>query len=197
MTVAAGVATNVVSNSSPTTLGSSITFTATLCGGGALPTGTVAWTVSGSGGATACATSTTSLVAGIATCTITASKAGSYVVSDNYGGDGNYGSVASAPTPSPSRPGSRRTWSATPARRRSARASPSPRRSRRGRDPDRHRRLDRLGLGGATACATSTTSLVAGIATCTITASKAGSYVVSDNYGGDGNYGSVASTPTP
>ena len=91
-TIAKVTPANVVTNSTPTTLGSSVTFTATLAGpsGGTTPTGTVSWTVSGTAGITACTSSTTTLSAGVATCTITASSAGTYVVTDAYGADTNY-----------------------------------------------------------------------------------------------------------
>ena len=91
-TVAKVTPANVVTNSTPTTLGSSVTFTATLSGptGGTTPTGTVSWTVSGTAGITACTSSTTTLSAGIATCSITVSSAGTYVVTDTYGADTNY-----------------------------------------------------------------------------------------------------------
>ena len=91
-TVAKVTPANVVTNSTPTTLGSSVTFTATLAGptGGTTPTGTVSWTVSGTAGITACTSSTTTLSAGIATCSITVSSAGTYVVTDTYGADTNY-----------------------------------------------------------------------------------------------------------
>ena len=91
-TIAKVTPANVVSNSTPTTLGSSVTFTATLSGptGGTTPTGTVSWTVSGTAGITACTSSTTTLSAGVATCSITVSSAGTYVVTDTYGADTNY-----------------------------------------------------------------------------------------------------------
>ena len=89
--------TNVVTNSSPTTMGSSITFTATLTGGGPTPTGTVTWSVSGTAGVSSCSSSTTNLSGGgTATCTVTASAAGTIIVSDAYGGDTNYNNVTSA-----------------------------------------------------------------------------------------------------
>ena len=93
--------TNVVTNSATTgspQLGTSVTFTATVAGasGAKTPTGRITWSVSGSGGATACKTSKTTLTAGTATCAITVSKAGSYVVSDSYGGDTTYAAVKSA-----------------------------------------------------------------------------------------------------
>jgi Bacterial Ig-like domain (group 3) len=87
--------TNVVTNSTPTTLGSSITFTATVGGAGVTPTGTVTWAVGGTAGKNACTSSTTTLSGGTATCTITANTAGTYVVSDSYSGDSSYLAVGS------------------------------------------------------------------------------------------------------
>jgi hypothetical protein len=91
---------NVVTSSAPTTLGSSLTFTATVDGpaGWAAPTGTVNWTVNGTAGISACTSSTATLSAtATATCTVTTSEAGTYVVSDSYGGDSEYNSAPSNP----------------------------------------------------------------------------------------------------
>ena len=98
VSVAGVTPTNVVTNSTPTTLGRSVTFTAAVTGPStaATPTGTVAWMVSGTAGITACTTSATTLSgSGTATCTITVSKAGTYVVSGAYNGDSNYFPVTS------------------------------------------------------------------------------------------------------
>ncbi len=85
---------NRVTNTSPTPLGATLTFTATVAGRGATPTGTVTWKVATPSGVTSCAPTAT-LSNGVATCVITASKAGTYSVSDSYGGDVNYTSVTS------------------------------------------------------------------------------------------------------
>ena len=83
--------TNKVTNSSPTTVGKTVTFTATVAGAGVTPTGSVIWKVSGTAGATSCNSSTTTLSSGgTATCTITISHSGTYAVYDIYGGDANY-----------------------------------------------------------------------------------------------------------
>jgi Bacterial Ig-like domain (group 3) len=87
-------ANNHVTGSSPTILGGTLTFTATVTGAGVAPTGTVTWNLSTPSGVSACP-STATLVNGVATCTITASKAGNYSASDSYGGDANYTSVGS------------------------------------------------------------------------------------------------------
>jgi hypothetical protein len=95
--------TVVVSDSTattPATLGGSVTFTATVTGspGAASPSGTVTWSVGGTGLATACAASTTGLNgSGTATCSVPTPTGGTYVVSSSYGGDGNYLPAGSAP----------------------------------------------------------------------------------------------------
>jgi hypothetical protein len=105
-------ATNVVTNSAggaTVTPGTSVTFTDTVSGSApeGAPTGTVAWKVSGTAGVTACASSTTTLNAGQATCTVTVTNPGSVTVSATYGGDENYpvgtsnGSTVTAVTPAP------------------------------------------------------------------------------------------------
>jgi Tfp pilus assembly protein PilV len=96
VTVPKATPTNVVTNT-PKTVSGTVTFTATLTGSaGVTPTGTVTWMVSGSAGTTSCTSSTTTLNAsGNATCTITLSHLGSYVVSDSYSGDSNYSAVTS------------------------------------------------------------------------------------------------------
>ncbi len=200
VTVGMYAPTNMVSNSTPTTLGSSVVFTATVAGpmGGVTPTGTVVWTVAG-GIATTCGTSTTTLnAAGQATCTITVSKVGSYVVSDAYSGDGNYSALTSAtdtvnvvkvaPTnmvsnSTPTTLGSSVVFTATV-------AGPM------GGVTPTGTVVWTVAGGIATTCGTSTTTLnAAGQATCTITVSKVGSYVVSDAYSGDGNYSALTSAP--
>ena len=84
----------------PATLGGSVTFTATVAGppGAVAPSGTVTWSVSGTGTATACTASTTGLNgSGTATCNVPTPAGGTYIVSASYGGDGNYGTAASGP----------------------------------------------------------------------------------------------------
>jgi hypothetical protein len=99
ITVAAFAPTNVVTNSSPTTLGSTVTYTDTVTGptNGPTPTGTIAWTLSGPNSPTCSSV----LLAGsghtaTATCVITYSQSGTYTASAAYPGDSNYNSVTSA-----------------------------------------------------------------------------------------------------
>ena len=108
-------ATNTVTNSAngtTVTPGTSVTFTDTVSGSApeGAPTGTVAWTVGGTAGVTACASSTTTLSTGQATCTVTVTNPGTVTVSATYGGDENYPvgvsnhSTATAATPAPQVP---------------------------------------------------------------------------------------------
>ena len=100
-TVATATPTNVVTNvpANPTP-GQSVTFTATVTGptGATPPTGgTVTWTVSGTAGTTTCLSFTVTLnTSSQATCTLTVSNSGTYVVSDSWNGNTNYNSAASA-----------------------------------------------------------------------------------------------------
>jgi hypothetical protein len=186
--------TNKVTNSSPTSLGATLKFTATVSGAGATPTGTVTWKVTGNAGVTSCTTSTTTLAGGTATCTITNAKAGVYSVSDGYGGDANYNSVGSdtdsvsvakaTPTnvvtnSTPPTLGGKVTFSATVA-------------GVGGIAPTGSVSWKISGSAGANSCG-STTVLTGGVATCTITATKTGTYSASENYGGDTNYTSAGS----
>jgi hypothetical protein len=96
--------TGIYDNSSAgtTTTGTAITFTAWVVGfsDGGSPTGSFAWSVSGSAGALSCDSSTTTLNAGpddsaSATCTVTPQAVGTIVVGGSYGGDSNYAGVVS------------------------------------------------------------------------------------------------------
>jgi len=83
--------TVVTDNSASISTGGTLTFTATVSGLGGTPTGSVVW--SGS----ACTTSTTTLVAGVATCSISDAQAGtSYSVTATYY-NGSSGSDTASP----------------------------------------------------------------------------------------------------
>jgi hypothetical protein len=196
--------TDVVTNSAttgPPQLGTSVTFTATVAGpsGSKTPTGKIIWLVSGSGGATACKTSTTTLSSGRATCVITVSSAGSYVVSDTYGGDTTYSGITShsdtvtvaqssavdvvsdsSTASKPATLGGSVTFTATL-------TGPSGSKAPTGKIT-----WSVGGSAGVTACKTSTTTLSAGAATCVLTTSGVGTYAVSDTYGGDTKYAAVS-----
>jgi hypothetical protein len=197
--------TDVVTNSAttgPPELGTSVTFTASVAGpsGSKTPTGKITWLVSGSGGATACKTSKTALSAGKATCAITVSSAGTYVVSDTYGGDTTYSGVTSATdtlavaqgsavdvvsdsatASKPATLGGSVTFTATL-------TGPSGWKAPTGKIT-----WSVSGTAGVTACKTSKTTLTAGVATCVLTTSGVGTYAVSDTYGGDTLYTAVSS----
>jgi type II secretory pathway pseudopilin PulG len=199
-TVAKTTPTDMVSNSAPTTIGSSVTFTATLSGPTTTPTGTVTWSVSGTAGVASCTTSTTTLSGGSATCTLTVPNAGTYVVADTYapGADPNYLATTSAndtvtvtkTTPSdvvtnstPVTAGSSATFTATLTGPAGATA------------PTGTVTWSVSGTAGITSCTTSTTTLSSGIATCHISPASTGTLIVSDSYapGADPNYLATAS----
>jgi hypothetical protein len=92
-TVARAKPNGVVTNTVPSSRASRVTFRATISGRGARPTGSVTWRVSGTAGDKTCAVSTTTLVAGSATCTIDPSKRGTYAVAVLYRGNANYRSI--------------------------------------------------------------------------------------------------------
>jgi hypothetical protein len=80
------------------TIGSSVTFIATVAGSAAegAPTGTVTWNVKGTAGVTACTSFSTTLDDnGQATCTVQTTTPGKVAVSATYGGDENYQPVTS------------------------------------------------------------------------------------------------------
>jgi hypothetical protein len=174
-----------------------VTFTATVTGPAqvATPTGAVSWSVSGPADGAACTTSTTVLTnSGSATCTVSTSEAGSYSVMASYGGDSNYAMTTSAAdtvnvpqgTPTdvitdstaavPATLGGNVTFTAVI-------SGPTGFIT-----PTGSVAWFISGSAGTTECTTATTTLAAGVATCSITASSGGSYVVSDVYGGDSNY---------
>lgn len=79
--------TAVTSSVNPSTLGQSVTFTATVTGPGGTPTGTVNFKDGGSS-ISGCASQT--LSSGVATCTTTALSVGTHSITADYGGDGNF-----------------------------------------------------------------------------------------------------------
>ena len=200
--------TNVVTDNSPTSLGGSIVFTATVTGtGGNTPTGTVTFIVAGTAGVSACTTSSPVLSGSVntamATCTITASAGGTYIVSDSYPGDGgvNYNAVTSATdtvTVSPATPTNVVTNNALTALGSSVEFTATVTGPTNGATPSGTVAFTVTGSAGAIACTTSSTTLSgsanAATATCTITASKAGSYIVSDVSPSTGTYVNVTSS---
>ncbi|HMK97391.1 MAG TPA: type II secretion system protein [Acidimicrobiales bacterium] len=76
--------------------GSTITYTASVTGGGVTPTGTITWSISvTSGSPPTCSPSSGPLSSGQASCTVTgASSSKKYTATANYGGDSNYNSAS-------------------------------------------------------------------------------------------------------
>jgi hypothetical protein len=202
--VAAATPTNVVNDNATQALGQSVTFRATVTGpaGATAPTGgTVSWTVSGSAGVTSCTTSSTTTLNGSsqATCVLTTANAGTYVVSDSWSGNSNYNSVASGNDPvivAAATPTNVVNDNATQALGQSVtfRATvtgPAGATAPTGGTVS----WTVSGSAGVTSCTTSSTTTLNGSsqATCVLTTANAGTYVVSDSWGGNSNYNSVAS----
>ncbi|MEI6680257.1 MAG: hypothetical protein WCL21_16735, partial [Mariniphaga sp.] len=86
---------------STTTLGTPITFLATINGvlGNGAPTGGVTWIISGTGGATTCAPSgpTTGSLNEIYTCQVATPVVGTYIATATFNGDAIYSSLAPSP----------------------------------------------------------------------------------------------------
>ena len=88
--------TTVTNNSGSVSTGGTLVFIATVAGPGGTPTGSVTWTGS------TCTSSTTTLVAGVATCLFSDAQAStSYSVTATYGGDTNYSGSFGPDTASP------------------------------------------------------------------------------------------------
>lgn len=98
------IAPSVTVSAPPTTVGQTLTFTATVTGfGGITPTQNVAWVFGASPGSPSCLPNPSPLGgtgnAATTTCTIGAAQAGTYQVTANYQGDGNYLATSSPLTP--------------------------------------------------------------------------------------------------
>jgi hypothetical protein len=84
--------TTLMSSQNPSTIGQSVTFTATVTGNGGTPTGTVTFSVDGGAGTPA------TLSGGQATFTTSALTIGAHNITATYGGDTNFaGSTTAAP----------------------------------------------------------------------------------------------------
>ena len=211
-------ATTLVSAATPTvavvagvataTLGSTISFTATVTGpaNAVAPTGTGVWAVTGVSGVTSCSiTSGPSSSTNVSTytCSVVASRAGTYGATFTYPGDSAYNAVAAvasttsttvaiatptvvigasnAPTL-----GGTITYTATVTGSLGAVA------------PYGAVNWSVSGTGGDTSCPTTTGPNSSGIVstyTCIISSAQAGTYIVTANFAGDANYG-IASSNT-
>ena len=176
--------TTVTDNAGSISTGGTLVFTATVTGAGGTPAGTIAW-----GGASTCTSSTTTLTAGVATCSIANAQASSsYSVTATFTDtDGNYsGSSGNDGPVSPGKAASTTTvtdnagsistggtlvFTATVT---GAGGTPA----------------GTIAWGGASTCTSSTTTLTAGVAICSITNAQASSsYSVTATFSDtDGNY---------
>jgi hypothetical protein len=199
ITIAKTTPSDAVTDSGPITLGNTVTFTATVSGpaGAAVPTGSITWVVSGSAGATSCTQATSTLSSGTATCTIDATQAGTYMVSDNYLGDGNYNPTSS----------STNTITITPLSTTTALSSSSSP-STYGQAVTFTATVSSTDGGGTVSftadgellpgCSSQPLTLVSGNyqATCTTSALPAGSHTIESSYSGDANYGGSSTSIT-
>ena len=182
--------TVVADNSSGLATGGTLTFTATVTGAGATPTGSVTWTVTDPNGAAVACPPSTLDGSGDGTCTVTNVIAGTYSASADYGGDTNYdsstgqdsaASISTATTGTTVNDnaagvatGGSFTFTATVS---GPGVTPTGTVSWTVTDPNGH----------AVSCAPSTLN-GSGDGTCTVTDVIAGTYSASADYGGDTNY---------
>jgi len=195
-TVVTGTATDTVSPSaSPAVVGSPVTYTATVTGGGPTPTGTVTFKDGGSA-ISGCGTAgAVTLSGGVATCTVTYSTTGSHTITAPYSGDSNYTAAAGnsvsetvnqgtatdtvTSSAAPTKVGQAVTYTATIS---GAGATPTGTVTfKDGGTP-----IASCGTAGAV-------TLSGGVATCTVTYSTTGSHTITAPYGGDSNYTAAAS----
>ena len=94
VTVGKGTATVTLTGNTTPAVGVATTYTATVTGAGATPSGTVTFYNSGTAVGGSCTTDT--LVGGVATCSITFTSAGSVSITASYVGDANYAAVTQA-----------------------------------------------------------------------------------------------------
>ena len=198
----------VTTSNATVALGSTFTFTATVTGptGGAVPTGTGTWSITGVTGI-ACASTAGptpfSSIASTFTCSVTASKASNYLPLFTYSGDSNYNSTSptsgDSTTVTPSTPtvtvaadvpsaalGTTISFTATVTGPPSAIA------------PTNAGSWAITGVGSVTACASITgpSAVSAGVYTygCRVVATVAGTYGANFIFTGDTSYNLVAST---
>ena len=203
----AGSSTTVTEVSSPTPAqpGSKLTFTATVgaspaVNGDPKPSGAVAWSVTGPGGASVncqgLTNNTSNMASGgtgtnTATCVIPSASLGSYTASASYGGDGNYNAAQPAQT-------SVSVAKATP----TISFSTSPQNPQAGGSFTVTATVNEPNGGpnptgtvtwtvtppsGSASCTASTLN-ANGSGTCTVTNAVKGTYTIAASYGGDGTY---------
>jgi hypothetical protein len=199
--------TGLTSNVNPAVSGQTVTFTATVAPvapATGTPTGTVTFTVTGSGGSATCnAGNTVTLSAGTATCSITGlASQSAYTVKATYNGDSNYSGTLATPltetvdlgatttaissNANPSVSGQTVTFTATV-------SSTSPATG----TPTGSVTFAVTGSSGAVACSRgNTVTLSGGSATCAITGvASQSTYSVHASYSGDGNYSASTGAP--
>jgi YVTN family beta-propeller protein len=187
VTATSGATVSLLSSANPSTVGQAVTFTASVTGSGATPTGTVTFK---DGATTLC--SAVALASGTATCTTSALAAGSHTISANYSGDSSYGAAAGSipqtvnkvaasvgvgTTPNPSMPGQSVTITATVS-------------GANGTATGTVTFKD----GATTLC--SAVALASGAASCTTSSLSSGSHSLTAAYSGNATYNTASGTAT-
>ncbi len=194
-TVTTGVSTDTVTAvADPTTVGTAVTYTATVTGGGATPSGTATFKDGGVAIAGCGTAGAVTLSGGVATCTVTYATVGSHTITAPYSGDSNYSSAAGnsltetvgpgtatdtvTSSANPSNPNHAVTYTATV--------------TGGGTTPTGTVTFKDGGVAIATCGTSGTVTLSSGVATCTVTYTTAGSHSITAAYSGDSNYTAAA-----
>ena len=185
VTAASAATVGVASSVNPSTVGQSVTFTASVTSSSGTPTGTVTFL---DGSTPLC--SAVAIASGSAACTTTVLTAGSHTINANYSGDSTFGaasgsvaqtvnklssSVTLTSTPNPSTSGQSVTITATITGSGSAPTGTVT-------------FLD----GTTTLC--SAVALTSGAATCTTSSLSTGAHTLNANYSGNGTYNAASGT---
>ncbi|HET9720569.1 MAG TPA: Ig-like domain-containing protein [Solirubrobacteraceae bacterium] len=196
-TVGQGTPTDTVTASaSPGYVNGSVTYTATVTGPGATPTGSVTFKDGGTTISTCGTSGVVALSGGVATCSVTYAATGSHAITAGYGGDANYLAVAGntlsesiikrTPTVSlsasanPVLAGTPVTYAATV--------------SGAGALPTGTVTFKDGGTAIGTCGTSGVVTMIGGMATCSVTYSTVGSHSITASYSGDSNYSSLTSS---
>ena len=186
---AATSTTSLMSSANPSTIGQSVTFTASVTGSGSTPTGTVAFT---DGGTAISGCSSVALASGSAACTTNALAAGSHTISATYSGDASYSTSRSSLTQAVNR------------RDATASVSGSPNPSSTGQSVTFTAMISGTAGtptgtvsftdGSTTLC--SAVALSSGSAACMTTSLAGGAHTITATYSGDATYKAASATTT-
>jgi hypothetical protein len=194
-TVSQGTPTDTVSSSPASgVVGQAVTYTATVGGPGATPTGSVTFMDGGTPISGCGSSGVVTLSGGVVTCTVTYSTAGSHTITAPYSGDGNYMSVTGNSV-------SETVSQATPTDTVSSSQNPVPANTQvtykatvagAGATPTGTVTFKDGGTPIAGCGTSGVVTLSSGVASCSVTYAATGSHTITAAYSGDGNYTSVA-----